>query len=246
METLAIAGFGRFGAALAGLAAASGWRVRAWDPHRPVPDPWGVATLEDLLREPGPVVLAVPVPALEEALQSLRPWLRPGHWVMDVGSVKMRPMAALSAHLGREVPWAATHPLFGPVSLSSGEPRFSVVCSGGFHPEAEARAQVFWEGLGSQVIRQSAEAHDRDMASTHALGFFLAKGLLEVGAGEGVAHPPPSFQAMARAIALVQADAGHLFRVLHQENPFAGAMRRRLLEALIALDRELGGNPQAL
>lgn len=70
---------------------------------------------------------------------------------------------------------------------------------------------------------------------------FLAKGLLEVGAGEGVAHPPPSFQAMARAIALVQADAGHLLRVLHQENPFAGAMRRRLLEALIALDRELEG-----
>ena len=238
MDSMSIIGFGRFGAALCGLAERAGWRVRAWDALRPVPAPWGVPGLEDLLELKGPVVLAVPVPALDGTLDRLAPRLGSGHWVMDVGSVKVRPMEALRRHLASTVPWAATHPLFGPASLEAGEARRVVICPGP-HPEAEARAQAFWEGLDCEVVRQSAADHDRDMASTHALGFFLAKGLLDAGAGEGVAHPPPSFQALARGVALVRADAGHLFRTLHLENPYARPARRLLLAALQAADRAL-------
>jgi hypothetical protein len=64
------------------------------------------------------------------------------------------------------------------------------------------------------VLRQSPEDHDRIMATTHALTFFIAKGLLAVGAGAELPFTPPSFHAIAHTLESVQEDAGHLFAVL--------------------------------
>jgi prephenate dehydrogenase len=54
-------------------------------------------------------------------------------------------------------------------------------------------------------------------------------------------HPfaPPSFQAMARTIEAVRADAGHLFRAIETENEFAASSRRKLLDALENIDEQL-------
>ena len=41
--------------------------------------------------------------------------------VLDVASVKMKPVELFDRHLAGRVPWAATHPLFGPASLSRRE-----------------------------------------------------------------------------------------------------------------------------
>ena len=49
------------------------------------------------------------------------------------------------------------------------------------------------------------------MAWTHALAFFVAKGMIDAGAGMEVPFAPPSFQAIARTIEIVRSDAGHLF-----------------------------------
>jgi prephenate dehydrogenase len=159
---------------------------------------------------------------------------------MDVGSVKVRPTEVLETELGDAWPWVATHPLFGPVSLAQAErPLNVVVCPNPRHPAAVQEACRFYLGLGCEVVEQDPHSHDRAMARTHALAFFVAKGLLDAGAGEGVAAPPPSFQALARSIALVRSDAGHLFRALQLENPYAPAARRRLLGALQSVDRAL-------
>ncbi len=240
VDRVSIVGLGRFGMALARLCQERGWAVRGWDPAPPPDRPFPVVGLPELLAEPGPVVLAVPVQAMDAALAALGGHLRRHHWVLDVASVKVRSMEALRRGLNPGIPWAATHPLFGPVSLARGEgPLQVVVCASGEHPACEDRARRFWNSLGCEVIEQEAHAHDRDMAATHALGFFVAKGLLDAGAGEGVPHPPPSFQAMLRSVELVRSDAGHLFRALQLENPYARAARRRFLAALQSVDRAL-------
>ncbi|MBK8726654.1 MAG: prephenate dehydrogenase/arogenate dehydrogenase family protein [Holophagaceae bacterium] len=240
MERVGIIGFGRFGAAFAGLCGEQGWAVAAYDTARRPPEPFACEGLAELMARSDLLVLATPVPRLPEVLRELRPHLRPGHWVMDVGSVKVRPVEVMEAALGRDCPWVATHPLFGPVSLAQAErPLRVVVCPNALHPELAAKARSLYERLGCEVIEQEAHAHDRAMATTHALAFFVAKGLLDSGAGEDVEAPPPSFQALARSIALVRGDAGHLFRVLQLENPYARAARRRLLGALQSVDRAL-------
>ena len=101
-----------------------------------------------------------------------------------------------------------------------------VLCPSPLHPAAARRARAFYEQIGCEVIEQTPEGHDRVMAYTHALTFFVAKGMLDAGAGEAVPFAPPSFHAISRTIEAVRADAGHLFRAIQGENPYAAEARR--------------------
>src|SRR6185437_3590015 len=165
MSHIAIAGYGRFGAALGGLLEEAGLRVRAFDPGAPVPAQNRAGSLAELVDGAELVVVAVPVPRMVEVVAALRPHLGPGQIVFDVGSVKVGPSAVLGAHLGRDVPWVATHPLFGPVSLARGErPLRVVVCPSAPHPDATAKVEALFRRMGCEVIEQDADAHDRAMA----------------------------------------------------------------------------------
>lgn len=238
-QTVCFIGYGRFGRALGGLLHAGGLEIRAHDP-RAAPGTMPFTTLEAAVTGADIVVLATPVPAMESALASARPLFRPEQLVIDVGSTKVGPEEVLRRSLGAEIPWAATHPLFGPVSLARGErPIEVVVCPNPLNPSASERAADFFRLIGADIIFESAEIHDRVMASTHVLAFFLAKGLLEIGSGEGVAFAPPSFKAVARTIEAVRGDAGHLFLAIQRENPFARSTRRRLLDALQSLHESI-------
>ena len=241
---VALLGFGRFGRALGSLLREAQIPFRALDPRADVPEAVRAAGLAELVAGASIVVVAVPVPRTREALETLRPHLTPAHTVLDVGSVKVHPAAALEGVLGDSVPWVATHPLFGPVSLALAErPLRVVVCPSPRHPGAAARAGELYRRIGCEVIEQTPEGHDQVMAHTHALTFFVAKGMLDAGAGMDVPFAPPSFQAISRTIETVRSDAGHLFAAIQRENPFAGEARRRLLEALVGIDRALEAQP---
>jgi prephenate dehydrogenase len=239
-RAVAILGYGRFGRALAELFVEEGLNVRAFDPRVAVPHSIHAATVAHAVADARVVVVAVPVPAMREVITAVEPHVSSADLVLDVGSVKSGPIAVMREVLGVRVPWIGTHPLFGPTSLALGErPLRVVVCPNEMHAAALPRARALFEAIGCEVIEQDAEEHDRAMADTHALAFFVAKGLLDAHAGEGVAFAPPSFQAIARTIEAVRSDAGHLFRAIHLENPYAGVARKRLLDALSNIDEEL-------
>jgi len=243
---IGILGYGRFGRALASLLHEAGHAYRAWDPVADIPAERRAAGLLDLVDNHEALVLAVPIPALGSLIRELRPHLRPDQLVFDVGSVKVGPCALLEAHLGTAIPHAGTHPLFGPVSLARAErPLRVVLCASPRHPDAAARVASLFSSLGCEVLSQSAEDHDRVMATTHALTFFIAKGLLAVGAGAELPFTPPSFHAIARTLESVREDAGHLFAALQNENPFAASAREGLLEALSAIHASLAEAAQS-
>ncbi len=81
--------------------------------------------------------------------------------------------------------------------------------------------RCFLVALGCEVIEQDPERHDRAMANTHALAFFIARGLVEIGVDDGMLVAPLSFQGMKHMLAAVRTDAGHLFVTIQRENPFA-------------------------
>ncbi len=240
---VAILGYGRFGRALAQLVTEAGLSVRAYDPVADVPADQRASSTRDLVQGATFVVVAVPVPRMHAALTDLRPHLSPGQIVFDVGSVKVGPVAALTAVLGTDIPWVATHPLFGPLSLALAErPLRVVLCPAPAsygHGVAATRVRGLYERIGCEVIEQTPEGHDRVMAHTHALTFFVAKGMIDAGAGMEVPFAPASFQAIARAIETVRSDAGHLFSAIARDNPFAGEARKQLVVALSAIDRAL-------
>jgi prephenate dehydrogenase len=240
MSNVAILGYGRFGRALGRLFLDAGIPYRAFDSNVDIAPEHRAESPKDLVSGASFVVLAVPVPQMRKALSDMRPHLSRSQVVFDVGSVKVLPEAALSAVLGDEIPWCGTHPLFGPVSLALAErPLRVVICPAKAHPDAAARVRKLYERIGCEVIEQSPERHDRVMAHTHALTFFVAKGMIDAGAGVDVEFAPPSFQALSRTIETVRSDGGHLFAAIARDNPFAAEARKELVQALAAIDRTL-------
>jgi prephenate dehydrogenase len=239
-DIVAIVGYGRFGRALGQLFVEAGVRHLAYDPHTQVPADYRAASLAQLVSAAKFVVVAVPVDGMRSALVELRPHLQPSHVVLDVGSVKVRPSTDLSDVLGDAIPWCGTHPLFGPLSLALAErPLRVVVCPSAAHPRAAAQVRALYEQIGCELIEQTPEGHDRVMAHTHALTFFVAKGMIDAGAGMEVPFAPPSFQAIARTIETVRSDAGHLFAAIARDNPFAAEARKQLVSALTSIDQAL-------
>src|SRR5262249_11774670 len=85
----------------------------------------------------------------------------------------------------------------------------------------------------------------RVMAHTHALTFFVAKGMIDADAGMEVPFAPPSFQAIARTIETVRSDAKHLFTAIARENPFAAEARKQLVAARSSIDRAVDAQAAA-
>lgn len=247
--TLGILGYGRFGQALAGLLQTQAYRWYAHDPVAAVPAAHAVASPEALAAQAEVLIVAVPVSQFESALRALRPHLHPHHVVIDVASVKQGPCEAMDAVLGRDIAHVGAHPLFGPLSIARAEPLRTVICPSALHPRAADRADTLFTAIGSEVTRQTPEAHDRFMALTHAMAFFIAKGLLDLGVGDDLRWAPPSFAALAASISAVRADAGHLFRAIQNDNPYAADTRRQFIDALRQIDERIGdsasGEPAA-
>jgi prephenate dehydrogenase len=240
MTQVSLLGYGRFGRAMAGLLADAQIAWRALDPSADVPPENRATSIADLVASAEFVVVAVPVAHMKKAIADLAPHLHTGQVVLDVGSVKVGPAAAFAASLGDAIPWVPTHPLFGPLSLALAErPLRVVVCPNLRHPEGTRRVRDLYERLGCEIVEDTVEHHDQVMAHTHALTFFVAKGMLEAGAGMEVPFAPASFQALARAIEAVRSDAGHLFAAIQRENPYAADARGHLVEALTSIDRAL-------
>jgi prephenate dehydrogenase len=241
---VAVLGYGRFGQAFAELLQQAGPRVRVFDPHAAVPADLAAPSLAAAINGADWIVLAMPVPHMRTALLALRPLVHAGHTVLDVGSVKLQPCALMDELLGADIPHAGSHPLFGPLSLARGErPRRVVVCPAAVHPQAAIRATAWFRTLGCEVIVRDPQDHDRAMARTHALAFFIAKGLIDMGVDEGMPMAPPSFQGLQRMLAAVRGDAGHLFGAIQRENPYAAEARESLLRELERIHRQLLVDP---
>lgn len=247
MRSVGLVGCGRFGRSFASLARRNGLAVRAFDedagPLAALPVAERAGSLAEAVIGADAVVFAVPVPALSTVLAAVGPSLTAEQLVVDVSSVKLGPAAVLAARLGDRVPWAATHPLFGPTSVEEpGRVLKAIVCPNALHPGAAARARALYEALGCAVVEMDAAAHDELMAETQAVAFFLGQGLRDAGLGGAHAWGPPSAESLERLAGGVTSEGGHVRDAILGANPHAALARGRLLAALGSLDRSLASN----
>jgi prephenate dehydrogenase len=122
-----------------------------------------VAALADV------VILSVPIPKVTEVAREVASHLKPDAALMDLTSVKQRPMAAMMAAFSGEV--VGTHPLFGPGEETI-EGRTMVLCQG--------RGERWFQWLkdlltqaGARVKITTAAEHDRLMAVVQGLAHFM-------------------------------------------------------------------------
>ena len=156
------------GLGLIGVGAFGQFCVSHLEPHFELTlhDPWrqlgtglARAAAQDI------VLLAVPWRTIAEVATEMAPHLRPGALVLDVCSIKVKPLALLAARLPGHVAIVGTHPLFGPQSGRDGIRGLRLsLCEvrGGRAPMV---ARFLRRRLGLDVIVTTPEAHDRQMAS---------------------------------------------------------------------------------
>lgn len=201
---------------------------------------WG--GLADVASRPR-VLLATPIRALPDALDAVRPHLSAGALVLDVASVKTRPMAWMAERLPDHVRWVGTHPLFGPDSvLRQGLAGQRIaICAAPGGDEAAVTVTEEARGLGLDPVLLSPEEHDRAMARTQAVVFLASRALRRAGFGDP-ALGTPSERRFHSALRLLDADSDELYEDIVRLNPHAAEALAGLRDAIAAeIDRLSSG-----
>lgn len=214
----------------------------AYDAGRPVePDGSGYGLVPGGIAEVAAcdiVILAVPVGKLADAIAALRPHLRSGAVVLDVGSVKIEPARLLLAGLPDDVEIIGTHPLFGPQSARAGLKDLKIALCPIRGRSIRRIAAFLRRTLELNVILTTPDAHDRDMAMVQGLTHLVAKILVRM-------EPMPnrmttrSFELLMQATEMVRHDAPGVFLAIERANPHARAVRERFFAHAQALTQAL-------
>jgi prephenate dehydrogenase len=192
------------------------------------------------------VILAVPVPALREVLRAIRPHLRPGALVLDVGSVKVLPAQIMREELPEHVDIVGTHPMFGPQSARGGVKGLKIVLCPIRGRWTRPLAGWLRQTFGLDAIIATPEQHDHDAAMVQGLTHLIAKVLVQM-------EPLPramttvSFDLLMRAVEIVRYDAPEVFYAIERMNPYVPEVRRKFfgLAAELAEHLERNGEGEA-
>lgn len=117
------------------------------------------------------VVLCVPVTALREVLALVVPTMRPEQLLMDVTSVKVRPVRWMEEAFAGPV--IGTHPLFGPNPAPEAL-RTALVRGHGSTEAHAAWVEEMFHCFGCRTFWATAEEHDRGVALAQSLNFTVS------------------------------------------------------------------------
>ncbi|MFP4070826.1 MAG: prephenate dehydrogenase/arogenate dehydrogenase family protein [Desulfovibrionales bacterium] len=205
---------GRMGSLFVAAFRQSGIDVAALD------KPLTAERLQKGLSGAGVVLLSVPITAMDEVLEAVRPYLELPTILADVCSVKVIPLRKMTqAYPG---PVVGTHPLFGP-EPSRGEPLRVALCPGPDSAGLDIMEALF-RAAAMETFLTTAEEHDRAMAYIQALNFVTTISYfsclpedLQIGN-----FLTPSFHRRLASARKMLTEDGDLFTALFEQNPYTG------------------------
>lgn len=167
--------------------------------------------------------------------------VNPSAIVIDVCSVKVRPLGVLQQLLPPTCQIVGTHPLLGPASVAKngGLQGLKIALCRVRQDEATYHGvRRFLEKLGLHVIEKTPEAHDRDMAYVQGLSHYIGRIM------DGMGIPETSLSTYAYDDLLdmkkIQGqDSWELFMSIVKENPFAEEVNAAFKDATKQLDDKI-------
>lgn len=231
--TFGIIGYGQFGRFMASHLEKHG-EVRAYDPAG------SPNTLESTVGA-DTLIFAVPVQSLEHAALAVVSHIGSNTLIVDVSSVKMKPLAILERVFPNHE-LLGTHPIFGPQSGKNGIAGLPIVITNhSFIPEHYQEARRFLKSLELHVIERTAEAHDREMARVQGLAHFIGRALKGQNI-EDYATATKSYRHLLELRDLLKDDSWELYQTIEKENPYAKDVREEFLAELLRLESLLNDN----
>jgi prephenate dehydrogenase len=216
--------------------------VQAYDAHRDLAE---LARCHDIHPATLPevaaqdiVLLAMPVRMLAEVAHAIAPHVRRDALVLDVCSIKVKPLAILAEILPPFVDIVGTHPLFGPQSGRNGIVGLRVaVC-----PVRGRRARLVGRFLrvafGLEVIVTTPDAHDRQMAYVQGLTHLISRTVMAMDIPK-LDQTTATFGHLMRMVDTVRHDSDALFRTIAMDNPYVDEVKTRFFKAAQDLEASL-------
>lgn len=185
------------------------------------------------------VIPCVPISQFEAMITEITKHIHRGTLVMDVCSVKVYPTQVMERVLPESVSIIATHPLFGPDSVSKGFDELTMVT----YPvrvddTTYGEWDRFWHSLGLNVIEASPEEHDRVTAYTLGMTHFFGRIMDELGL-EPQGITTVGYKALREVMLQTCRDTEVLFHDMMHYNPYAKEMRERVYQAIQAVEVRL-------
>lgn len=235
-----VIGYGSFGKLLAEVLAKHG-EVMVYsrnEKEKPAWDNVSFASFEDTAKA-DIVILAIGLESLDNVSKRLAGLVHKKTVVVDVCSVKQKPIEILTKNLAGKCRILPTHPLFGPYTVKDGSfaDKKMVLCP--FDFKGRDKIMDFLKNkLELDVIEMSAEDHDREMAWVHGLTFFVGRGLMKLNPPKG-GLTTGYYQKLLDLVELESTHSIELFNTVQRGNPFASEIRQRLIKELEEIDREI-------
>jgi prephenate dehydrogenase len=208
-ETVAIVGLGLMGGSLGLALRGQGVRVRGCARREATrADALRRGAVDEAFDDPaaaaegaGRIVVCVPVRAIPELIRAVRPALRRGAVVTDVGSTKAHVSALCPPLLeGTGAAFVGSHPIAGSERQGIESARadlyrgaLTVVTPLASAPDdAVGQVESLWRSVGSRVLRMEPGDHDRRLARTSHLPHLAAAALAAaVGRADGAEAAAP-------------------------------------------------------
>jgi prephenate dehydrogenase len=195
------------------------------------------------------LIFAVPISELKNAVLSAAPHVSAGALVMDVCSVKMKPLEAMKLFLPPHVEILGTHPLFGPDSAKANRGIRGlkvVLCPVRISSEHLGKVRSMLESAELHVIEATPEEHDRAVAESQAVFHLIARAISEMDQERAISREiiTPGPEHLLEELGTLLNDTPQLFLDMHRDNPFAREIRRSFMERMAQIDRELEDNSQ--
>lgn len=187
------------------------------------------------------VVVAVPVQNQEDLLTAMVPHLRPDALILDVSSVKLKPIEMMQRLLPASVRIVGTHPLFGPQSGKDGIAGLPIALCPARADNATIACVREFLGmtLRLKVIQTTPDQHDKQMAYVQALTHFVSRAV----GGMDLPKTEMATRAYRRLLEMkadLEQDSMELFFTIERLNPYAPSVREELMRRMEELVREIG------
>lgn len=240
MKSLSIIGFGPFGQFIAPHLRPH-FEVFAWNrtDYSSTALELGVAwvSIKEALSK-DIIILCTNISYFEDFLKENSPYFNPKAMVIDVASVKIKPIELMKKYLPDTCEIVGTHPLFGPQSGKNGiEGLNFVLC-----PVRTAHTQCI-EHFTAQVLKlnvmlRSPDEHDKEMAYVQGLTHFVARALSAIGADD-LQMKTRAYERLLEVKNFLSGDSWQLFEAIENDNPYAKEVRLRFMQELENLNSKL-------
>lgn len=196
-------------------------------------------TLQEVLNKEI-IILAIPVQYLEAFLQSSAQLFNPNALIMDVSSVKLKPIALMEQYLPKTCEIVGTHPLFGPQSGKNGIHGLNfVICPHRQKKETiVSLTDLFQSKMQLRVLERTVDEHDKQMAYVQGITHFIGRALNRMDIPD-VEQKTPAYQYLLDIKRNLGGDSWDLFLTIENENPCAKDVRDEFLTELVKLNTEL-------